>query len=807
MLNLELINQNKNVLMFITSLIYILGISAGFTEKPIIGALIITLVLITLKVQNTIKLKYFFVWLTIFYIGLFSALFRTTDSDILLSLAPVDGTITGKIVSIPNSNVETSSKFFFKVETLEYENKRIDNINRKVFVTLKSEVPNSFNNLQVASKYRITGNLRKPFKPSNPSQFDYGKYLKNFDALTMFYGTADSITEIESSPTTYDKFFRSLNKLRGEILKKHSNYLKSPNLELLGGVVFGDDAVAPPEHIKTSFINSGLLHILAASGMNVAFIYGFWFIIAGWLKLPYKTKIIGGIPLIIIYALMTGLGASVVRATIMIIFVLVGKLIDRDTHSIALLSLVAFLMLLFQPTYLNDVGFQLSFTVTFGILLTSPLIIKFGEDGKRLSRKDNFLNGVAGTVFIPIIAQIWVMPIQMFYFNTISLYSVFANILTVPFLSVISFGGFVSSILAPIKYIGNYICMVFDTILNPFLSIIIWISQLFSSFPSSLITTPHPNLFQILCYYLAIILIILSVRNKIFTKASLTITLTFFTFFVMSFFRFPGHNLEIIFFDVQNADCALIKTPQNHYFMIDTGKSGYDNGKSQAEFLVTKYMKDNGIHNLDFIIVTHFDNDHAGGTVDLMQYADTKEIYLNTESYDTYTGERIFTYLSEHPETKIHYAKNNEVVYKEPNLTITNYFPDMGKGETNDNSIITLINYHNQKFLFTGDAGIDALEKLEKYLPSKVTLLKVPHHGASKVLNQNLAAKFAPKISLVSVGKNFYGHPSPETIQLLQMSKVMRTDLHNSIKVSTNKIGTKLYKWDMKQKKYVEQKF
>ena len=74
----------------------------------------------------------------------------------------------------------------------------------------------------------------------------------------------------------------------------HSKYLQSPNLEILGGIIFGDDAVAPPDYIKKSFINSGLLHILAASGMNVAFIYLFWFYILRFLRIPYRPRVLSG---------------------------------------------------------------------------------------------------------------------------------------------------------------------------------------------------------------------------------------------------------------------------------------------------------------------------------------------------------------------------------------------------------------------------------------------------------------------------------------------------------------------------------
>mgnify|MGYP003300339933 CR=1 FL=1 len=106
--------------------------------------------------------------------------------------------------------------------------------------------------------------------------------------------------------------------------------------------------------------------------MNVAFIYGFFYFLMSLFRFNFKLKVTLGMITVIIYSLMTGLGATVVRATCMLLFVLIGKLIDRDAHSISLLSFVGFLMLLYNPMFINDVGFQLSFIVTFGILVMSP---------------------------------------------------------------------------------------------------------------------------------------------------------------------------------------------------------------------------------------------------------------------------------------------------------------------------------------------------------------------------------------------------------------------------------------------------
>ena len=279
-------------------------------------------------------------------------------------MAPINSTIYGKIISIPQNKGDSKTKFFFKVNKIEYDEMIREFHNEKVLVTLNSE-----DRFSIYDSYKIRGRLSAPFKSGNPSQFDYGNYLRNYNTYAVFYGKnpysmkdldIPYYEKINVEKNFLERTLQKINNYREKIIDIHSSYLKSPNLEILGGIVFGDDAVSPPQNIKQSFINSGLLHILAASGMNVAFIYTFFFLILNLFKVPFRINIIACIIAVTAYVLMTGLGASVLRAALMLLFVLVGKLIDRDAHNISLLSFVAFLMLIYNPMYINDVGFQLS---------------------------------------------------------------------------------------------------------------------------------------------------------------------------------------------------------------------------------------------------------------------------------------------------------------------------------------------------------------------------------------------------------------------------------------------------------------
>ena len=759
--------------MFIIALLFMTGILAYFNDCGILCAIILSFASIFFIVKNYVSFKYILFGILIFYLGFFNAYFRVHITDELLPFTPSDAKIQGQVVSIPDSSSKDKTKFFFKVYELNEQK-----VNGKTLVTLSR---NNTGQCKIGNNYELSGKLRKPFASSNPSQFDYGKYLRNFDTYTVFY--SDDFKLLNTPPKVKWKFLQNLNNLRDRIINVHSQYLKTPNLEILGGIVFGDDAVSPPEYIKASFINSGLLHILAASGMNVAFIYGFWVFFMRRIRMPFKLTVITGIGVVIIYTMMTGLGASVIRAALMLLFVLIGKLIDRDAHSVSLLAFVAMLMLIYNPAFINNVGFQLSFIVTFGILTTANVIF---DRYKNIPIPD----WLTGAILIPVVAQIWVAPIQMFYFNTFSTYSVFANILSMPFLSVVSFGGFVSSIIAMFSPFSDKICMAMDFILNYFLTALVAISNFFANLTGSMLTTTHPGILQIIIYYSIVLTLTLGIKTG-FSKKLLTSCLICTALLAVSLINIPNKDLEIIAFDVQNADCFLIKTPQNKYFIVDTGRAGYKGGKSQANSIIIKYLKDMGIKNIEGLIITHFDNDHSGGAVDITKNLRVKKVYINSYDNKSMTSENIYKTIKE-LKVPSQIPANNTSIYKENDLNIQTYISSIEEGD-NEKSIISLVSFKDFDMLFTGDAGVDAFNNIKTNIPHKIEILKVGHHGGSHVVDSKMLEHLNTKVSIISTGTNVYGHPTKGTLDILRHTDIFRTDRHNAIKINTDGMHYDVY--------------
>ena len=784
----------------IFSSFYILGVVGFFTDCTAYIAIGLFLLAVFALLKNFVSNKAAIIYYLAFALAILNCSIQIKNHDDLSKFIPSKASITGTVTSIPTTNNPDKTKFFLKVDSGIFDGVKADKLRGNTIVTLY-DTPENISKIKIADKIELKGKLRSPIKAKNPSQFDYSNYLKNKKIFSVFYVQSGDWKIICKPEKLSGKFLQKLNDTRNSILNHHKKYIKSPNIEVLGGIVFGDDAINPPDEIKNSFINSGLLHILAASGMNVSIIFGIWYFIGCRLRINHRVVIILGALLVAFYTLMTGMGASVLRAAIMIEFIILGKLIDRSANSVSLIFLVAFLMLLYNPAMINDVGFQLSFVVTFALIFyAQPVLEKV---------KNRIAEVVLGAIFIPVVAQLWAAPIQMFYFNTFATYSILANFLIAPFISVLSFLGFVSSILAmiPFEVFADKVCMIFAVILNPVVTILIKISDYFANLPDALLTTTHPDIFKIIVYYSMLVILGFALRTRFNNRKTWSFLLILLMLFVVSFKKVDKKYLEIIAFDVGNADSFLIKTPGNKYIMIDTAHGTYEGSSSsfsQADSIMNKYLKDHGIKTLDILLLTHFDSDHSGGAVDVMRAVKVKKLVLNKNKDDSKTTKAIFKYIQSNRINNT-IAKNNTVVFEENNLKIKTYTPNVQNKNDNDTSIITLLSYKNFDMLFMADAGVKSFENIKNNLDNNdIEILKSGHHGANNTVSRGMIKTINPDAAIISTGLNPYGHPTKQTLKTFERNdvKVYRTDIDNAIKITSNGDSYFIYRYNTNSKKF-----
>lgn len=775
--------------------VYILGVIAYLYNITLfVAALLLILFIISLFIFKN-KQKLIISLYIIFLLSILNCKFQIKDYDTLFLHAPNSNvTLSGIISSIPETQNENKTRFYFDVLEFKLQDQENDIKlikTNKTFVNLNENIE-IYKKLKIGDKLILKGNLSVPFESINPSQFSYRDYLKTKNVYTIFYTKAGSYEKIKTLTNYKWKFLQFINDIRDNIIYKHSKYIGKHKIELLGGVVFGDDAVNPTQKLEDSFLHSGLTHLLAASGLNVGLIFAVCFYIFQIFKMPYKLNIILNMFIIFLYMCMTGFPVSIVRAGIMIEFVLLGKFINREAKSINLISLAAFLMLLRKPLLIKDISFQLSFLVTFGLIISTNTFLKYFPFNEKIPIV------IKGDIIAPIISQLWVLPLQMFYFNSFTLYSILANILVLPFIMIVTFIGFLSAFLALIPYFGDILLKLTDTLLNPLLTLIINISNIFLYLPHSLTTTFKPHIFQIILYYLIIISLVLNLKTKI-KQIVICVLMLILSF---TFIDIKPKTLDIITFAVQNSDMILIKTPNKKYILIDTSKQGYKDSPSKAKMVLIKYLKDNYIKNLELIILTHYDNDHAGGLIDIYKNVNVKKTILLNTFHKSQLFYNIQKYIKEN-NINFEYAKNNHKIDIDSNVSLTTFYNKDAKDE-NDSSIITLLEYKNFKALFMGDTSINTYNVLRGFFPKNINFLKLGHHGAKDTLNEQMLNNLTPKIVILSTGQNKYYHPHYSTLSLLNKHKIhfLRTDYDNAIKIETNGFYSKTYRYNSECKKF-----
>ena len=802
--------MTKQVKIILFSCLYITGIIGYFSNKMLIAGALVLVCLFGLfhkfkdSVFKEFSLNYFLFLIIIFCLGLINTALHLNYDDDLTPYTDKNVTLTAKVLTIPTNNEEFKTKFYAQVSSVKTENTEAAAVNAKTLVTVAGKQKNS-SDIQIGDTLELTGRLKEPSEAKNPSQFDYAKYLQFKNTFSLLYVKDD--WEILSGAGSFKwKFIRKLNNVRNDILKIHSNNIKSPMIEVLGGIIFGDDAVNPDNNTKISFINSGIIHILAASGMNVTLIIGIWFFIARFLKFNYKLSIITGIMLILFYTCMTGFGPPIIRASLMLTLVLLGKLIDKSAPTLGLLFLVAVIMLIYNPLMIFDIGFQLSFIVTFALILTSPLL--------KFNFKFKPVNFIAGMCIIPIIAQIYAAPLQMYYFNTFALYSVFANITVIPVLSIVSFLGFISSMIALVPIIADKVCLTADFILNPFLIYIVKTAEFFSKLPHSIIYLKKPSELQIFLYYTLIIVFTCIIRNCLqkenqnraayFNKKLKPVFCLILIFFALTFIEIPDKKADIIFFSVGNADCALIKSPDNKYFIIDTGKMAYLSENSQAKFIILKYLKDRGIKNIHSLILSHFDADHAGGTVDILENVKVQNLYITDTYENTNLFNKISNYLTQNNMKPI-IVDNEREVYSNKGFKISVIKPQGGELKSeNEKSLVTKVSIQDKNIVFMGDGDVKTYNVLPQEYKKNISVIKSGHHGAKNTINKEMIDN--TDLFIISTGPNVYNHPHKTITDLLNnaQKQYLRTDYHNAIKIETNKNLIQAYCYSPAEHKFVK---
>ena len=637
--------------------------------------------------------------------------------------------------------------------------------NKKILINIKmsQDIPS----IKYGDSLYIEGEFKQPEEARNYKGYNYKQYLKTKKII----GTVE-LEKVKILKSSNGSFIHNIQKYIRDTIN-------GTLTDLLLAILLGDkDKLS--EDIQESFKTSNLSHMLAVSGAHVSYIIlGLTYVLQNSIIGKKNGKIVCIIFLLAFMAI-TNFTPSVTRACIMAILTLLSSIIYRKSDVYTNISVAALITLIFNPYSLLDLGFQLSYGGTIGIII----FIKRIQEKKSNSKVINYIKQMA---LVSIYANIIIIPIMMYHFNTVSFTFIISNIMASPILGIIVITGFLFIITSiTVKPLTRLIAI----FIKPILSILIKISQICSKLPFSNILVVTPYMFNVISYYAIILYCIKSKKNnKCKIIICLLIVLILINFII---YIFP-QKLRIFFIDVGQGDSTLIITPDKKTVLIDGGGSdSFDVG----EKVLLPYLLDRRILKIDYVLISHFDTDHCGGILTIMEKVKVKNIIISEQAEHSENYER-FKKLMIHKRIRLIEVKKGDKIKIGRYSEFKILFPTsrlLSENPLNNNSIVTQFNYNNFKMLFTGDIEKLAEQQILKTEKAEIRadILKVAHHGSKTSSIPEFIKAVRPRIALIGVGKNnTFGHPNQQTIKNLENIKcrIYRTDLQGEIIIKIDQKG------------------
>ena len=529
---------------------------------------------------------------------------------------------------------------------------------------------------------------------------------------------------------------------------------------------------------------------------------------------------------LIIYMFITGFSPSIVRASIMAIIFLCSKLFFRKNDILTSISLSLLIILVYNPFSIENLGVQFSYAATIGIILLNKNVKKILKSIRIKNKKWKYrikvktlkiINKIQDILSISISAQIAILPIMIYHSNIFDTYfwitNLIVSIIIVPLL-------IFSLIIVVCPYCLTFLLKFFSIILNILVNSLLYISS-FSKLPFSKIYISTPKVYFIILYY--IILFITNIFYSLYHKRKLNnteirirnlialakykvnsnkskifkILLIFLLIIICS--KLIPKNLRIHFVDVNQGDCTSIETPMKKTILVDGGGSeskDFDVGEN----ILVPYILDRGYTKIDYIIVSHMDQDHVGGLLSVIQEIEVKNIVISKQSKDSDNFEKLMKLIN-NKKINLILVNMGDKVKIEKDLYFDILWPDdrnfIEENPLNNNSIVCKLNYKKFSILFSGDIEEIAEKRiLERYKENlqllNATIFKVPHHGSKTSSSEDFIKEIKSNISLIGVGKeNRFGHPNDEVIERLEKygNKIYRTDNMGEISIEIDKEG------------------
>jgi competence protein ComEC len=658
-------------------------------------------------------------------------------------------TIQGVIDDVPNDEAGIVH-FTFRISQAILPNGTIDTTSRRVQLSIKTENP-----LHAGEKWQWQVRLKPIHGNSNPGSFDVERWA--FAQQIVARGYIVNFTSMQKLADASG--FSIIQAWREQIAKTIANAAQGKDPQayaILQALTVGVKTDIPRQTWKT-LSQTGTSHLIAISGLHIALVAGLigWLVKNGWACLPkaslyypaQKAAAIASLLAALFYSALAGFSVPTQRTLVMVLVGCLSLLFEKPLLSWQTFCIALLAVIFWDPLATLTAGFWLSFGAVGFILLNSSGRLAFSNKDQIDDETQSWPNRIKKTLSSAFHTQkavfLGLIPLSLVFFDGFSLISPLANAFAIPI---------VSFIVVPLALLG----VVIQSISNSFalllwkiaaittsalLSVLHFLAQLLMAF----VYVPSHNDLLLFSSFIAIFIFITRIIPYWYLSG-----IAFVALFLAKPEAVKSKEVKISLLDVGQGLSVVIQT-QHHTLLYDTGAS-FLNGGSFAESVVVPFLKKQAIQSLDVMVLSHADNDHAGGVRDIFSHRYNPLVYKNAENYPMLTSQ------------KGELCQNGtKWDWDGVSFEFVNPLVELIDIKRNDKSCVLRVTIGKYSILLPGDierlAERTMIDNAIEKLPA--TILIAPHHGSRTSSSEAFLSSVAPEMILISAGyRNQYRLPS-----------------------------------------------
>lgn len=626
----------------------------------------------------------------------------------------------------------------------------------------------------------LRGKIVIPEKLGNPYEFDYKKYLNSKNIISQISTYDVELVNVKKS----NIFLKIIYSFKDRVSDRIDSIMPDRESNLFKSMLYGDDKFLD-EDIKEDFEKSGLSHLLAVSGSNLAMIMMIILYISK--KMNKNISVIFVVIIGYILCAFCSFEMSILRASIFLVISTSFKNKEKSLNTYLKIFLSFLCIVIYNPYSVFNIGMIMSYLAVISMVMFQSKILSFLDIrlktilGIKYVKPKKFKKVIYNIVYTIILSlsftlsvQILLFPIQIYFFNSFTLISFLSNLVISYIDNIFAIIGYTTILLSFIPYISNILLNTTYILLR----VIIYISKFCASLDILNISLATPNILSLIIYYICILLlnnkkyVILYVKKSLRKIVYLCIKICYLLsiiYIFTSYIYLNYFNNYVIFFNVEQGNMALIHY-NNLNVIFDIGSTK----ENLASNIIINYLKKKNITKIDAVVLSHFHTDHINGIneklldevkIEKVIYARPKE---KQEEYDT-----LMSCINKNNISKLEVTKGDNIQIGNMNIYFVS--PDVNKkieadDIANANSLVSFVTVKNKKILFMGDAT----KETEEYILNKnindlnsIDFYQVGHHGSKTSSKDEFISKLNINTAIISAKKKVYNHPSEETLNTL----------------------------------------